>query len=188
MTKYGGLLLFALACLAATFGPAWRFAGPTPQTGFAFPGWPTTFEGQPLQECPLNAVERAFNEAFPGRMGRFTDGTRLIVLRWVIEPTHRVHSGAVCLQAAGFRLTPGDWRRDPDGSLWSTWTAVGPTGTQSIRERCLDVNGRSWPDVSSWYWAAITGKSEGPWWVVTVAEPRDFKYGGGAGTSPGTPE
>lgn len=170
MKRAAGLLLFCLACLPAAWVPLRTPAGALPASREAFPGWPATFEGRPLRESPLSAVERAFTASFPGRMGRFTDGSQLIVLRWVTAPTHRVHSGAVCMQTAGFRLKPGDWRRDPDGVLWSTWSASGSDGVLAVRERCYDRAGRSWPDVSAWFWAAVTGRTDGPWWVVTVAE------------------
>ena len=169
MKAQAGLLVFILACLFASWA-SWRTtAGPAAVGEAGFPGWPAEFEGKPLRETGLNPVEQAFNEQFPGRMGRFTDGSRLIVMRWVTAPTHRVHSGADCLQAAGFRLKPGDWWRDPQGAIWSTWTATGKNGTLAVRERCFDEHGRSWQDVSAWFWAAVMGRSAGPWWVVTVA-------------------
>jgi hypothetical protein len=170
MKARAGLLLFILACLFASGASRRAAEEPAAVGGAGFPGWPAEFEGKPLRETALNAVEQAFSGQFPGRMGRFTDGSRLIVMRWVTAPTHRVHSGADCLQAAGYRLKPGDWRRDPQGAIWSTWTAAGKNGALAIRERCFDDHGRSWQDVSSWFWAAVTGRSAGPWWVVTVAE------------------
>jgi hypothetical protein len=40
-----------------------------------------------------------------------------------------------------------------------------------IRERIIDAGGATWTDISSWYWAALLGRSRGPWWAVTVIEP-----------------
>jgi len=34
----------------------------------------------------------------------------------------------------------------------------------------LDGRGGHWTDVSAWYWSALLGSSEGPWWALTVAE------------------
>jgi hypothetical protein len=39
-----------------------------------------------------------------------------------------------------------------------------------VYERIYDVAGNSWSDVSAWYWAALLGKSAGPWWSVVIAE------------------
>jgi hypothetical protein len=165
-----GFIVFLLACLMAAVVPLRSRPEGAAAGEPAFPGWPESFEGRPLSATGLNAAERAFGERFPGRMGRFSDGSRLVVLRWVTAPTHNVHSGANCLETIGYKLKPGDWRRDPDGVIWSTWTAEGPDGRLLIRERCHDGRGRSWPDVSTWFWAAVMGRTEGPWWVVTVAE------------------
>ena len=33
----------------------------------------------------------------------------------------------------------------------------------------LEGDGRSFADVSSWYWSAVTGRSRGPWWARTIA-------------------
>lgn len=171
MKRNAGLTLFVLACLLAGALP---FVLPSERGGEAgapFPGWPERFEGRPIRAAALSPGEEAFGRAFPGRMGRFTDGSRSIVIRWVTAPTHRVHSGAECLRSAGGRLEPRDLWRDADGNVWSVWDLAGGGRTVRIRERCHDGRGASWPDVSSWFWAAVLGGTEGPWWVVTVAEP-----------------
>jgi exosortase/archaeosortase family protein len=135
-----------------------------------FPGWPTRFEGLPLQETPLTEQEAAFNTAFPGRIARFANGERVVILRWVCHPTHRVHSAADCLQSSGHRITYGALAAAPDGD-WSAFTATHDGTTLWIRERCHDETGKTWPDVSSWFWAALAGQTRGPWWVVTVVSP-----------------
>ena len=135
----------------------------------SFPGWPTEFEGQPLTPTPLAAREALFNEAFPGRMGRFTCDGRVVILRWVMRPTHRVHSAADCLRYAGWQIGAGPLQGGVSGN-WSTFRATKNGQRLFGRERCTDSCGRSWPDVSAWFWAAIGGHSQGPWWVVTVVE------------------
>lgn len=170
MSRCAGAFLFNMVCLIAAAIP---FALPFQRSLNAasdFPGWPAMFEGCSIWETKLSSREMDYNRAFPGRMGRFTDGSRSIVLRWVIAPTHRVHSGAVCLKAAGERIEPRDLWRDENGDLWSVWDLAGNGGAMRVRERCHDGRGESWPDVSSWFWAAVLGKTEGPWWVVTVVE------------------
>jgi hypothetical protein len=38
-----------------------------------------------------------------------------------------------------------------------------------VCERIYDGQGKAWTDVSSWYWAAMVGRTRGPWFAVTVA-------------------
>src|SRR5262245_3744823 len=73
--------------------------------GAPFPGWPTEYEGRALIELPLTQRETAFVQDFPGRVGRFTDGTREIIIRWVGAPTRRLHSAADCFRGSGYAVT-----------------------------------------------------------------------------------
>lgn len=68
----------------------------------SFPGWPKQFEDRPLMELPLSKRERRFNNDFPGRIARFTDGTREFVIRWVIQETRKLHPGADCFKGIGY--------------------------------------------------------------------------------------
>src|SRR6185295_16936285 len=45
-----------------------------------FPGWPTRYEGRALTELPLTEREAAFVRGFPGKVGRFSDGRREIII------------------------------------------------------------------------------------------------------------
>jgi hypothetical protein len=38
-----------------------------------------------------------------------------------------------------------------------------------VREVIADSHGNRWTDVSAWYWAAVRGETQGPWWAITVA-------------------
>lgn len=135
----------------------------------AFSGWPTVFEGRPLQEGPLLPHERAFAARFPGRVGRFACGGRTVIIRWVTRPSHRVHGAADCLRSAGWRITPLPLASDPVGA-WGVFRAEQAGVTLRVRERCADAGGYTWSDVSSWFWAALLGRTSGPWQVVSVAE------------------
>ena len=159
---------YLLACLLALAGTGTQ-RDSVSHTDIDFPGWPDTFEGQPLQPTPLDEREAAFNTAFPGRIGRFTCGGRVVILRWVARSTHRVHSATDCLRSAGWRIDPGALHVDASGN-WSTFTASMNGQRLYGRERCEDNMGRTWPDVSSWFWHTMGGRSEKPWWVVTVVE------------------
>ncbi len=160
---------FLSACLLAAALPGAPVCGATGLAS-AFPGWPAAFEGDPLEPTPLEAREEAFSRAFPGRLARFACGGRVVILRWVTRPTHRVHAAADCLRSAGWRIEPGALHADPSGA-WTTFTAVRQGERMSVRERCADRDGRTWPDVASWFWQALADRAAGPWWVVTVVEP-----------------
>jgi hypothetical protein len=89
------LVILLPVTLAAALVPLWH---PTPAVRPAdhFPGWPASFEGYALRELPLSARERKFMEGFPGRTGRFTDGNREFVIRWVTHETRLLHPAADC--------------------------------------------------------------------------------------------
>ena len=69
---------------------------------------------------------------------------------------------------------------DRQGRLWGCQEMVQGGRRFRVRERITASPpgtggdpGAAWTDVSSWYWAALLGRSPGPWWAVTVAEPLD---------------
>jgi hypothetical protein len=158
------VLAMMLALMPGDRSPA-RHADPA---AVAFPGWPASFEGRPLRETPLTPREAAFNTKFPGRIGRFESGGRVVLLRWVTRPTHRVHSAADCLRASGWRITAAPLREFPERQRWSAFSAERDGLRLSVRERCSAADGTThWPDVSAWLWSALLG-ARGPWWIVTV--------------------
>ena len=162
-----------LSLAAATLAP---FAAKPPAaaiTGGAFPGWPASFEGRLLNPLPLAEREAGFVRDFPGLIGRFSDGQREIVVRWVLEPTRRLHPSADCFRGLGYAITPADSERDALGRRWGAFRAVKGAQTLRVRELIVSPGGRSWSDVPSWYWPAALGRSAGPWWTFTVAEPED---------------
>ncbi len=174
-----GVCAFGCACLGAFLAQTCEAPPPAsaaPPAGF--PGWPAAFEGQPLRETPLSEQETAFNLAFPGRIGRFTNGSRIVILRWVARPTHRVHSAADCLRSAGWRIRPLPLHTT-GGERWSVVEAQRGRLRLRVRERCADAAGGQWSDVAAWFWAAVLGRSHGPWWVVTLVES-DAAAGTGA--------
>ena len=136
-----------------------------------FPGWPSRYENRELTELPLTQREAAFVRDFPGKVGRFSDGTREIIIRWVSAPTRRLHASADCFRGSGYKITPIPVMRDaagtPMGCFRASQHGIGFTVCELIR----DGRGDSWPDVSAWYWNAVFGVSVGPWWSFVVAEP-----------------
>lgn len=162
------LQVFVLVCVLAAVVPLLG-ARPAPVVAGDFPGWPTEFEGKPLRELPLGAVEKRFAEDFPGRIGRFSDGQREIVIRWVSIETRKLHPSGDCFRGSGYTVSSQPLYYGSDGSQWGTFVASRGAERLLVNERVYDGHGNQWTDVSAWYWAATTGRSLGPWWAVTVA-------------------
>jgi hypothetical protein len=162
--------LLLAAGSAATVPLLDRVDGAASTANRDFPGWPSHYEGRALTELPLTARESAFARDFPGRVGRFSDGRRELIIRWINAPTRRLHPAADCLRASGYGITPLPARTDAAGSAMSCFTAH--RGAESLRvcEVIRDQRGESWPDVSAWYWHAMLRSSPAPWWSFVVAE------------------
>jgi hypothetical protein len=166
-------LFYLIVCLVAALMPVVFVNAdyaPTGAAALVFPGWPTTFEGKTLTELPLTRLEERFTTDFPGRIGRFTDGEREIIIRWVTEATRKMHPASDCFQGLGYSVKPLPVRRDDSGSLWASFAAT--KGNQRLRvyERIHDDSGHTWTDVSAWYWSALRHDGAGSWWAITVAE------------------
>ena len=132
--------------------------------------WPRQLDGRALTELPLTGRDRRFAEDFPGRIGRFSDGTREIILRFTTSATRRLHPASDCLAAIGFTIEPLPARRGAEGTTWGCFAARKPGETLTVCEQIRDAAGRAWPDASSWYWPALSGASTGPWWSTTIVE------------------
>jgi hypothetical protein len=170
------LAVFLAAALAAAVAPLYARSGDAAITASGnFPGWPTTYEGRALEELPLTPREAAFVQDFPGRVGRFTDGRREIIIRWVGAPTRRLHPAADCFRGSGYSIAPMPVRKDAAGAAMSCFRASQSRASQAgdtlmVCEVIRDQRGESWPDVSAWYWSGMLGTSRAPWWSFVVAE------------------
>ena len=164
---------YIVACAIAALTPfvAARFETPSPGAAVvAFPGWPTTFEGKTLTQLPLNDIEKFFASDFPGRIARFSDGEREIIVRWVTEATRKLHPSSDCFQGLGYTVKPLAARRDENGSLWASFAATKGDDRLLVYERINSDSGETWTDVSAWYWSALRHSGSGSWWAITVAE------------------
>jgi hypothetical protein len=167
---YLTLSLYIISCGLAIIVPL-VVATPDFKPDFvSFSGWPKQFEDRPLMELPLSKRERRFNNDFPGRVARFTDGTREFVIRWVIRETRKLHPGAHCFKGIGYFIKPISFRTDINGYSWGCFEATRDKEKLRVCERIYDEAGNSWTDISDWYWAAFLRRTQGPWWVITVAE------------------
>lgn len=164
-------LFYIVACAVAALLPF--FSARTESSGsvgaVAFPGWPTEFEGKTLTPLPLTEIEQLFNADFPGKIGRFTDGKREFIVRWVTEGTRKLHPASDCFQGLGYSVKPLAMHRDAKGSLWSSFEATKGSDRLRVYERIHSDSGETWTDVSAWYWAALQ-HGEGSWWAITIAE------------------
>lgn len=131
--------------------------------------WPTSFEGRPLTQLPLSAVELRFAAQFPGQIGRFTDGERTLIVRVVQEPTRLLHPASDCFRGLGYQADPPRVVDDANEIAWSCFVARKDGEVQRVCERIHDTDGRAWTDVSAWYWAAVFGRTQGPWTALTTA-------------------
>lgn len=163
--------LFALACLWASLSPLLPVSQPAGADAQSapFPGWPAVWADRPLRELALSARERTFASGFPGRIGRFSDGEREIILRWVTSPTRLLHPASDCFRGLGYAIEPRAMQRDPEGRPMACFMASRGNDRLSICELIVSEKAESWPDVSSWYWSAVFGNSTGPWWSIVTA-------------------
>lgn len=84
-----------------------------------------------------------------------------------------LHPVVDCLKGFGYTVKPQPLFVDETGQRWGCVLAMRKDQTLRVHERIYDSAGQQWTDVSSWYWAALLGKTTGPWWAVTVAERQD---------------
>jgi len=171
-SRFAIMAVLAAAALA-TLAP---FLARPGASGFAeaghFPGWPTHYERRVLTELPLTQRELAFVRDFPGRIGRFSDGRREIIIRWVGAPTRRLHPASDCFRGSGYSITPMPLGKDAAGTAMGCFRASHGADVLTVCELIRDEHGTSWPDVSAWYWNGMLGASPAPWWSFVVAEQK----------------
>jgi len=131
--------------------------------------WPHEFRGRPLSDVPLDEKERRLLEDFPGAVARFSDGEHDILLRWVDQPTRRLHPAEDCYRGWGYEVSESKIRNDGDGTQWRCFTARLGNDERTVCEQLRDLEGAHFTDVSSWYWSATLGRTAGPWLVTTIS-------------------
>jgi len=153
-----------LAALAPLLAPRGEASAPS-----AVPAWPHEYAGRPLRPVPLSEDESRFLTGFPGAAARFDDGERDILMRWVWQPTRRLHPAEDCYRGWGFEVAQSRIRGDRDGNRWRCFIAKREGTSREVCEQIRDDDGGQFTDVSSWYWAATLQRTTGPWLVTTVA-------------------
>jgi hypothetical protein len=166
------LYAFLAACICAALAPALSSTQPDIGALRVDPHWPSHFQGRMLTELPLSAREAAFVSGFPGAVARFTDGERDIVMRWVTQPTRRLHPAEDCYRGLGYSVSESRIVTDNSGTRWRCFDATRKQDGREVCEQLQDLEGRLWTDVSAWYWAALLERSRGPWLVTTASVTR----------------
>lgn len=159
------------ACMVWAAFSAGSRPGPLPDTRAGSSEFATEWQGQPLRPLALSEVEERFARRFPGTLSRLTNGTQVLVLRHVDQPTRMLHPASDCYQGLGYQIAAQQLERDSEQRLWRCFEAQ--RGGQRLRvcERIVDAAGQGFTDSSAWYWAAVLGQSRGPWQALTVASP-----------------
>lgn len=164
----GLIPLFALLAAAAALAPllpSRSGAG----ASFAPGPWPTSWEGRPIERLDAAPEDRLLAR-FPGKVARFSDGRRQIVLRQVGAATRQLHPAADCFRAIGYDIEPAPMRLASGRGPASCFRATRGGRTLIACEQVTDSSGRNWPDLSSWYWSALLGTSTGPWLASLTVE------------------
>jgi hypothetical protein len=125
---------------------------------------------------------------FPGDAAQFQVGAtgKLILLRRTNLATRKLHSSENCYQGTGVTCEPAPAIKDTAGHLWSQFHLNRPFSKSRTVRQCyfsIDpaasggaledwIHGTpSWPDVSSWYWAAaVPGSPVKATLAITVLE------------------
>jgi hypothetical protein len=105
-------------------------------------------------------------------VARFTDGERDIVMRWVTQPTRRLHPAEDCYRGLGYTVDTSRIVTDADRARWRCFKASRKQDAREVCEQLQDQEGGRWTDVSAWYWAALLQQSNGPWLVTTASIDR----------------
>jgi hypothetical protein len=164
------LRLLVLTATCAFLAPFLRIEEAAPSRPLSrMPAWPGHFQGRTLTNLGLTAREQMFLRGFPGTVGRFTDGERDIVMRWVTKATRQLHAAEDCYRGLGMTTGTSQIVRDAEGSAWRCFVAKGPAERYEVCEQIADREGKRWTDVSAWYWATVLRGSQGPWLATTVA-------------------
>lgn len=150
-----------------TIGSLWR--AQADHQSPIFSGWPTTYEGNVLYRLPLSPRETQFTQHFPGKIARFSDGQREIIIRWVAKATRRLHPAKDCFLGVGYRIAPLPVQTNQQGVAMGCFSATRQHSTLQVCEFLTTHRGESWSDVTAWYWQALWQPNANGWWSYVIA-------------------
>ena len=82
-----------------------------------------------------------------------------------------LHPAADCYRGLGYRIAAPRLELDAQQRRWRCFDAERNGRRLRVCERIVDAGGREYTDSSSWFWAALLGRSTGPWQALTVTQP-----------------
>jgi len=135
-----------------------------------FQGWPSEYENKKLTQLPLTEKEQGFVQDFPGSIARFTDGNRELIIRWVKEPTRKLHPAGDCFKGIGYTIKPQPIKVNQNGINMGCFTATKNSEKLNVCEYIVAQNGETWSDVSSWYWGSVFDAEKTGWFSYVIAE------------------
>jgi len=167
-------MAFYLVCAGCAVMPLFPLSHPEKTRPISIApkeGWPSDFAGKPLRPLALSARSAELAAAFPGEIKTFTAGNTTLIYRFIAQATKQLHPAADCYRAGGYEITYLPVYRDAQGLYWGAAEAKKGAENLDIHERIFDNRGNSWTDISKWYWAALLGRSTGPWWSIVEVAP-----------------
>jgi hypothetical protein len=138
----------------------------------SFPGWPGEYEGKLLKQLELTDKEEVFVRGFPGKVARFSDGSKELIIRWVEQPTRKLHPASDCFKGNGYYITHQPVQLNDYGIEMGCFTASRGNNQLNVCEYMEARDGKSWSDISAWYWGALLGDSSEGWMSYVIAERR----------------
>jgi len=131
----------------------------------------TSFQGVPVTRLELNEAEQTFYRDFPGTIAVYEAGGDKLIVRQVNRATRKLHPASHCLRAEGFEIAE-ETVVDED-ARWLSYTISRNGEMFYVKEHITcPASGRTWPEISAWFWHAFFHPSGGPWEAVTVISIR----------------
>lgn len=164
-------VLIAVSLIAAVIPAVASRTGDAAVSTRDFPGWPCQYDGAPYQQVTPSKADAAFYQEFPGKIQCVSQPGRRVIMRWVAKPTRQLHPSSDCFRGLGYEIKWQPLVTDARGVRRSWFTAQKDGKRFDVKERIYDMSGKNWTDISSWYWAALLGKTAGPWWSDVEITP-----------------
>lgn len=129
----------------------------------------TSYQGVPVTRLSLNEAEENFYRNFPGTIAVYEAGYDKLIVRRVNRATRKLHPASHCLRAEGFGIGEETVEEDGKGGRWLSYAITRNGEISHVKEHITcPASGRSWPEISAWFWHAFLRPGEGPWEAVTV--------------------
>lgn len=173
--------LFLSSCLAAAVLPCFGVSEGQMRRHDSYE-FITTFRGNSLLPVAMTDGEAAFYDDFPGATGYFNIDDRpgeSVFLRYVEQPTRKLHAAEGCYRASGYQIEYSDnvqvrvEELSEEPLQWSQFSIREGDCLFWVRQVTLSLTtGASYPDVPAWYWQTMfSSRDPGPWLSVTWKLP-----------------